>query len=577
MKPGTLPRRALLLAIVSLIAGARLDAQSAVVRWNQVALQAVELNPPMPTVVTWRLHVMSVAMYDAWTAYDASARAYASRPFGFAAGSGLKRPQVEHTDANRREAVSFAAFHVLVNVLPAQRPLFEQTMLDLGYQPPFRDRDAATPAGVGEQTALRVLLWCTGDGSNFQANFADTTSTAFPDPYAPVNAADPLAPNAPGGADFDANRWQPLRVPNGSLRDADGNAIFDSSDPSTYGDQSFVTPHWGAVRPFALISGDQFRPPPPPQAGSPEPYTDSLGRAMTNDEAWNLQLEEVITITAGLTDRQRVIAEFWADGPRTWTPPGHWNQIAQGLSIRDRHTIDDDVKMFLALNGALLDAGIAAWDAKREYDYVRPVSAARHKYWGQLLEGWAGPNEGTRVIRGEDWRPFQELTFVTPAFAEYVSGHSTFSRAAAVVLREFTGSDRLYDGATRLDRDYDGDGRLDMLGQHVATPGTLRIESETPRETVVLRWPTLSSAAAQSGISRLYGGIHFLDGNLRGQELGRQVGMRAWSTASSHWTGAAVTLVPVSSGAPSVTERSTSTADGPPRRAALMSRPPRRR
>jgi hypothetical protein len=258
---------------------------------------------------------------------------------------------------------------------------------------------------------------------------------------------------------------------------------------------------------------------------------------MTNDEAWNLQLDEVLAINATLRDREKVIAEFWADGPQTWTPPGHWNQIAQGLSIRDRNTLADDVKMFFALNGALYDAGIASWEAKRAFDYVRPVSAIRHKYHERTIEAWAGPDRGTRRIRGEDWLPYQELGFVTPAFPEFVSGHSTFSRAAREVLRAFTGSDRLYDGKTVLDADYDGDGKLDLLGQHVARPGSLRIERTVPTQTVVLRWPTLLAAAREAGISRLYGGIHFMDGNLRGQVLGRKVGRQAWRHARRYWNG----------------------------------------
>lgn len=568
------------LFVTALLVGAgRADAQSVAVTWNQVALEAVAANPPSPTATTWRLHVFSVAMYDAWTAYHPSAIGYVNGHLGFAVGSDLRRPDHEHTQANRVAAVSSAAFHILSNAFPEQRPLFESTMLALGYTPPYSGAGLETPAGVGEETARRVLLWCLSDRSNFQDAFSQITSPVFPELYEPVNAADPQSPSAPGGSQFDPNRWQPLRVPNGTLRDADGNPIVDNADPSTYTDQTFVTAHWGAVRPFALTSGDQFRPPPPPQRGSTEPYVDSLGRTMTNDEAWHLQVDEVVAITAGLTDRQKVIAEFWADGPRTWTPPGHWNQIAQGLSIRDHHTLEDDVKMFFVLNGALFDAGIAAWDAKRAYDYVRPVSAIRDKYYGRFLLGWGGPGRGTQRIRGEDWLPFQELTFVTPGFAEYVSGHSTFSRAAREALRAFTGSDRLYDGVTVLDADYDGDGERDMLGQHVALPGSLRIEAGMPRQTVVLRWPTLLAAAEEAGISRLYGGIHFLDGNLRGQELGREVGRQAWEHARKFWGGERA-----SSGEPGVARtrravrRGAILADAPtvPRAAATRTRPPRR-
>lgn len=528
-----MPRRALTtaaLAALALLAATVVQAQSVAIRWNQVALLAVAANPPAPTVTNWRLHVLSTAMYDAWAAYH-------PRPVGYVTGTELKRPGDEHTRANREKAVSFAAFRVLHRIYPNQRALFRQTMRELGYDPPYGSQDLSDPAGVGNVVGQRVLQWRFADGSNGRRGFTQITSATYPQLYTPVNSADPSSSAAPGGGDFDPNRWQPLRVPNGTLLDAAGNPIADDSDPSTFTDQGFLTPHWGAVEPFAMTSGHQFRPPPPPHRGSPAPYVDAVGRLTTNDQAWHEQVDEVVTIQATLTDRQKVIAEFWADGPRTWTPPGHWNQIAQGISLRDRHNVEKDVKMFFALNGALLDAGIAAWEAKRHFDYIRPQSAIRHKYRNQRIDGWAGPDQGTQSIRGFDWMPFQELTFVTPPFSEYVSGHSTYSRSAREVLRAFAGSDRLYDGVTRLDADYDGDGELDMMGEHIAQAGSLRIESLAPAETVVLRWRNLIDAAVEAGQSRLYGGIHFQDGNLRGQEMGRLIGQQAYRYAREFWLG----------------------------------------
>jgi len=190
--------------------------------------------------------------------------------------------------------------------------------------------------------------------------------------------------------------------------------------------------------------------------------------------------------------------------------------------------------MFMVLAGSLLDAGIGAWDAKRAHDYVRPATAIPSLYTGQEVRAWAGPNLGSRLIDGAEWRPYQATTFVTPPFAEYVSGHSAFSAAAAEVLTGYTGSGRLYDGVTRLGRDYDGDGVEDLLGQHVAEPGSLAFE-QGPSETVVLRWTTFREAADEAGISRLYGGIHFQDGDLRGRDLGREVGRMALAHAVALW------------------------------------------
>jgi len=347
------------------------------------------------------------------------------------------------------------------------------------------------------------------------------TLPRFPTIYRPVAAADP-------------NRWTPLHVPTGKLLDADGLPTWSPDDPSSYDTQVFLTPHWGAVQPFAMERGDQFRPTAPPQLGSDEPYTDAPGNTSSSDAAFRSQTQEVLEYSRNLDDEHKVIAEFWADGPHSWTPPGHWIQLAIGLSLRDGHSLDQDVCLYMALSGALLDAGIAAWDAKRAHDYVRPATAIPWLYGGRMVEAWQGPNHGTGTIDGRDWRPYQSTTFVTPPFAEYVSGHSAFSAAAAEVLSGYTGSAQLYDGTTQLGRDYDGDGAEDLLGQHIAVPGTLAFE-DGPQDTVVLRWSTLQDAADEAGLSRLYGGIHFQDGDLRGRELGRNVGRLALAHAATHW------------------------------------------
>lgn len=246
----------------------------------------------------------------------------------------------------------------------------------------------------------------------------------------------------------------------------------------------------------------------------------------------------MLDISANLTDQQKVIAEFWADGPRSESPPGHWQAIAHGISFRDQNSLDDDVKLYFALTGAVFDSSIAVWGYKRQFDSIRPVSAIRHRYFGQMISAWGGPNLGTQTIMGEDFEPYQDPTFVTPPFGEYPSGHSCFSAASAEILKEFTGSDTYYDGSTILfDEDFNNDGLPDFLGQQIVGVGKNRFES-SPSTTITLTWATFSDAADEAGISRLYGGIHFVEGDRDSRALGRLIGAQAFATAQEFWTGA---------------------------------------
>jgi hypothetical protein len=499
---------------------------SVVVDWVEVMLDAIELNPPAPTATTWRMWVVASSMYDAWSAYD---------PYALSTQTGyeLKRPRGERTEANKEAAVSYAAHRSLSFAYPEQAPMFDDLLDQLGLDQ-SGSRDLTTPEGVGNVAAQEVIDSRVQDGSNALDDFEQVTSEMYSELYEPVNSGDPFADNGILGASFDPNRWEPLRVASGRHLDATGYPMVDHQSPPSYVTQVFLTPHWGAITPFALDSGDQFRPPAPPQYGSTATYTDALGQVSTSHDAWHQQMIEIVELNAQLTDEHRVVAEFWADGPRTWTPPGHWVQLAVGVSLRDGHGIDQDAKMFMALTGALLDAGISSWDAKRVYDFIRPISAIRHTYAGQQILGWGGPNQGTRLIDGADWQPYQSLTFVTPPFAEYTSGHSTFSRAGAEVLTAFTGSPRMYDGVSTLGRDYDGDGSEDLFGQHVAVPGTLIFE-DGPGEMIVLRWDTFYEASDEAGISRRYGGIHFQDADLRARQAGEQIGKQAFQWAQLYW------------------------------------------
>ena len=483
--------------------------QSIVAQWNEMLLDAIRTGGAKPTAVTYQLHLSSAAIYDAWAAYDADAYGYYSE---------IETPGAP-TDANKAEAVSYAAYRMLVALFPDQQAKADAFMATLGLDPAVTTTDPSTAAGVGNLAAANVFAARADDGSNLANGFADTTG------YTPVNSADPDAANAPGGADFDPNHWQPLRVPNGTLTTPEGLPIYDNDGPSTYTDQKALTPQWGSVEPFALTSGGQFRPPAPPHLGDTSPYVDGRGHVTTGDQAYRDQVTEVLETSAGLTNREKAVAEYWADGPRTESPPGHWNQIAQDIALRDGHGIDEDAKLFFAVNAAVFDAGIATWEAKYVYDYVRPQSAIRNLYHDQEVEAWGGPDQGTQTILGQEWRPYQNVTFVTPPFPEFVSGHSTFSMAAAKTIAAFVGSDRFYDGKSYGNYDLDTVPGTDLLGRYETD--RLAFEVFDGNESVILQWDTLTEAAEEAGISRIYGGIHIQDGNLRALELGEKIAANA--------------------------------------------------
>jgi hypothetical protein len=441
-----------------------------VLLWDEAALQAIRDTRPAPTVTARALAVVHASIYEAWAAYDPKAA-------GTRLGGSLRRPASERTLANKSMAISYAAYRALVNLFPTRSGSFDALMASLGYDP-AEDAAGTHPAGVGNQAAAAVLAFRAGDGANQAGGYADTTG------YQPVNTPDEV---------LDADRWQPLRLPGGAV-------------------QAFATPHWYRVAPFALRSAAQFRP------DGPVAHVDERGRP---NRAYVRQARQVLRDSRELDDRDKSIAEYWWDGPSTELPPGHWCLLAQYVSRRDRHSVDQDARMFLALTGALLDASIAAWDAKRAYDSVRPITAIRELYRGRTVLAWGGPGRGTRAVRGEDWLPYQPSTVVTPPFGEYVSGHSTFSAASAEVLASFTGSQR--------------------FGLSVTIParGSMIEPGVTPTRPVTLTFRTFVEAADQAGRSRRYGGIHFEDGDLDGRRLGTRIGANAWSKALGYFDGTA--------------------------------------
>ena len=425
----------------------------AVLQWNAVLTASLAATATDPTVSSRAISMVYEAVYNAWAAYHP----YASFTL---AGLGRK-PVAEFTLGNKVLAISQAARDVLVDLFPTQRPRIDAALLRITAGQPLGPVAAAAVL-AGKTTAAALLKFRHADGSN---QLGDLVPGAYADytGYKPVNTPDLLV---------DPTRWQPLRIVN-----LQNQLVV----------QKFLSPHWGKVKSFALPSGSALR----PDLGAPAPTA--------------AELAEMVDLSAALTDTTKAIVDYWAANPGSVTPAGMWTQTAQIVSARDGNTLDDDVKMYFALGQAVLDAGIACWDAKRAFDSVRPITAVRYYLRGRTIRSWGGPGLGAVTMKGENWKPYQRAIRPSPNFPEFPSGHSTFSAASAAVLAGLRGSDKI---------------DLSFVFPARAVP----FDPTVPARDVVQTFSTLSAAADAAGFSRRLGGIHFQRGDLAGRAIGRQVG-----------------------------------------------------
>ena len=570
-------------------------------RWDDALLDAIRRSLPNPPVHARNLFHLSVAMWDAWAAYDPTALGVVFK----------EKMHVDRCDvaAARNETISYAADRILsarfIKAVGADISLsqFADLMDALSYSPAITTTEGDAAAAVGNRIAKAVLDYGLADGSNEAGGYAATD-------YKPVNP--PLVVSSPEITIVDPNRWQPLQI---------ANLVSQNGVVLASGTQVAVGPHWGHVTSFGIPDGGAggvpFDPGGPPRLG--DPVSDALFKTQAVevirdssmlDPANDTMIEISPAVLGGnplgsngghgyainpatgrayapeivrAGDFYRTIAEFWADGPKSETPPGHWNVLANAVSdalspnlriggtgpVIDR--LQWDVKLYLALNGAVHDAAIAAWGLKGRYDGSRPISmirymaslgqssdpslAAYNKQGLPLVPGLVElitkdktanggamaalrGNEGKIALRawqrdaadptmsrvawilGTTWMPYQLPTFVTPAFQGYISGHSTFSRAAAEVMTGITGSEYFPGG----------------LSEWTVKAGSFKIAAG-PSTDVVLQWATYYDAADQAGQSRLYGGIHVVADDFTGRVIGSTCGKDAWALAQRYYAG----------------------------------------
>ncbi|GGI58338.1 FG-GAP-like repeat-containing protein [Winogradskyella haliclonae] len=599
--------------------------------WNEVLLSAIRGDFARPTVHARNLFHTSVAMYDIWAIYDDQAGPYliGNEVKGFSSELVDFIP-INSNEESVNEAISYAMYRLLSYRFQnspgaeSNQERIDLLMEKLGYETSLTSvlYEFGNAAALGNYVAQTIIDYGLQDGSRESTGF----DNAF---YQPVNQAYNLElPDNPPVVD--PNRWQPLgldtfidqggNVVEGNVpeflspewgnvngfalkeedvtvfnRDGDSYRVFHNpiTPPqinTTVEDTESEQYKWG----FSMVSSWQSHLDPsdgvmwdisPGAIGNtdiadfptafedyPSFYNFAEGGDIGTGHAINPKTSApYVTNMVPRGDYARVLAEFWADGPDSETPPGHWFTILNYVNDHPQFekrfqgqgdilkALEWDVKAYFILGGAMHDSAIAAWSVKGWYDYIRPISAIRYMgdeqgqssdealpnyspsgfelisglielveagdplagFFGQnigkvKLYTWRGhdfindPEEdvaGVGWILAEDWYPYQRPTFVTPPFAGYVSGHSTFSRAASEILTKLTG-DPFFPGG---------------IGEFVAKKDEFLVFEKGPSVDVVLQWATYRDASDQTSLSRIWGGIHPPADDLPGRFIGQKV------------------------------------------------------
>lgn len=443
-------------------------------QWGKMALTAqandTEKFKPRPTVTSRYLGLIFVAVFDAWSRFDDNSIPVYLKEVA-------RVPSNERTLSNKEIAISYAAYGTLCEYYYSDKKLFSAFMKDLGLDPNNKSMDPNSPIGIGNLAAKATIEARKNDGANQYGEEKGSNGTPYFDytGYQPVNSPDEST---------DANRWQPKYFSDGK-----GGKFAPGC----------LTPFWGLVKPIALKSGDQFRPGPPPKIGS---------------EQLKKEVKEVVELQAALTDEQKALVEFMRDGPQSVQQAGHWLKFAQDVSVRDNHSLDQDVKMYFYNQVVAMDAFIASWDSKMYYDYARPYALVHEHYANKQITAWGGVGKGMVQMDGSKWRPYSPDTFLCPPFPSYTSGHSTISGGCAEALRLWTGDDK--------------------FGSEVKLVAGAMTEPENLGKEVVLKFPTFTETAEMAGMSRVLGGYHIQSDNVAGLELGRDVAKEVWKFYKHH-------------------------------------------
>jgi hypothetical protein len=611
--------------------------QSVARMWNEVLLVAIRNDFARPTIHARNLFHVSSAMFDAWSVYKIQTQ-------GFLFGNEVAGFSCSATDfalpddvlPHQEQTISFAAYRIIQHRFAFSpgsvetMTVADNLMQSLGYDLDDESLDYAKGSAValGNYIANCYIEFGLQDGANESKFYANLS-------YQPVNPALVLGNSKTGNSSIvDLNHWQPLSID--GFIDQAGNRIDDAP--------TFLTPEWGQVVPFALSADDKtvfsrdgfdyqiyHDPGMPPLIDNSKSDQYKWGFSLVSiwsshlDQSdgvmWDISPKNVGNIAVypisftqfdefynqleggdpstgyGLNpvtnqpyeeqmvprgDYTRVLAEFWADGPESETPLGHWFVILNSVSDHQLFEkrwagegdvlgeLEWDIKSYFAMGGTMHDTAVAAWGIKGRYDYIRPVSAIRamadlgqssdsslpsyninglplvqnyielvtasdplaidnSQHIGKIkLYAWKGPDyvsnpmveqAGVGWILAEQWWPYQRPSFVTPPFAGYVSGHSTYSRAAADLMTSMTGSAFFPGGMSEFE----------------VTADDFLVFEQGPSVNMTLQWATYKDASDQCSLSRIWGGIHPPADDLPGRRIGSKIAIDSFELVQSYF------------------------------------------
>ncbi|MFN2430963.1 MAG: vanadium-dependent haloperoxidase, partial [Cryomorphaceae bacterium] len=629
--------------------------------WNETLLFSISEDFARPTVHARNLFHSSILMHDAWAAYEPQAQTYfLGKTIGDFSCEFSGVPAPENYAEAQKEAISFAMYRLIEHRYgesPGIVPIFnaiDSLMAAHGYDQTNTSTDYTIggPAELGNYLAEQLIAFGYQDGSNEANDYANVY-------YEPINP--PIEVEEPGNPEMnDPNRWQQIQLTvaidqSGEIVDSApdflspewGNVVpfamtdenltvktrdghdyqiyYDPGEPayldtttalgleSDYKWNFMMVPIWqshhdtddGVMWDISPASQGNIQSYPSSQAELENFYDyfdgGDPGEGYDVNPITGESYEPQMVPRA---DYARVLAEFWADGPESVTPPGHWFDIYNDISdhpLFERNwmgegdaldTLEYDVKAYFALGGAMHDVAISAWGIKGYYDYPRPVSAVRymadkgqctnnsldnyHPAGVPLVPGyvevveagdelagdadenvgkiklytWRGPEyvedpdtdeAGVGWILAENWWPYQRPSFVSPPFAGYISGHSTYSRAAAEVLTLMTGS-AFFPGG---------------MSEYSFEANDFLVFEQGPSQTIDLQWATYRDASDQCSLSRIWGGIHPAVDDIPGRLIGMEIGPQAFNLANDVVTSSAPFVADFSSSVQVMNENAT--------------------